>query len=404
MTYRHPNPSTLSRIGFLGLAVALTLAGGCSLKGPKRTQLMKKFDTLEVSSNELRVFIRDTSDRFAGVIEVSADEIIATTDDPRIRYNALVWKSRAIPVAFGALFQPDPLVAVLDSWAFTEQMRQYFTTGEGQDLFGDLQPIAIRAMDLLEKEVRRVARAAAPQGDMEKVRELMQAWAKEFPLHGPTYTRPTLSSHLADLTETKKMGAFKVVGSLSTSLADLTAIITSIAELIPKQARWQAEILFEEKQFDELIETSLADLGTVADSLHVIREVVDDIDTIIPREREAVIDAVRGERLETLDFMEAFVAAERSAVFAEIAKERAVVLEAIRAERLETIEVLQQERAVILNEAEALSERLLDKTEVRIESSIDYLFYRLVQLLAVAGVLGFVAAWVLIRTTRARQA
>jgi hypothetical protein len=47
---------------------------------------------------------------------------------------------------------------------------------------------------------------------------------------------------------------------------------------------------------------------------------------------------------------------------------------------------------------------MLDKTEVRIESSIDYLFYRLVQLLAVAGVLGFVAAWVLLRTTRARQA
>jgi hypothetical protein len=252
--------------------------------------------------------------------------------------------------------------------------------------------------------VRRVARAAAPQGDLEKVNGLMQEWAEEYPIHGPTYTRPTLSSHLADLTETKQMGAFKVVGSLSTSLADLTAIITAIAELIPKQARWQAEILYHEKQFDEVIETSLNDLGTVAESLHVMREVVDDIDTMIPREREAVIDAVRGERLETLDFIETFVAAERAVLFEEIAKERAVVLEAIRAERLETIDVLQQERAVILDEVEAFSDRMLDKTEVRIESSIDYLFYRLVQLLAVAGVLGFVAAWVLLRTTRARQA
>ena len=364
---------------------------------------MRQVGTVEVSSNELRVFIRDTSDRFAGVIEVSADEIIAQTDDPQVRYNALIWKSRAIPVGFDAVFQTDPLVAVLDSWAFAEQLRQYFTTGAGKELFGDQQPIAIRATDLLEAEARRVALKAAPQGDLEKVSEMMRSWAAEYPIHGPTYTRPMLSSHLADLTATENMGAFRVVGSLTTSLADLTAFLTATAELIPKQARWQAEILIAEKEYDELIDQSLDELGTVAESLHVIREVVDDFDTLIPREREAVIDAGRGERLETLDFIEAFVAAERTVVFEEIAKERAVVIEAIRAERLETLEILQQERAIILDEVEALSDEVLDQVEARVESSIDHVFFRLVQLLAIAGVVGFIAAWVLIRTTRTKQ-
>jgi hypothetical protein len=138
------------RAAALGLTLLLVLAGGCSTKGPRQTPIMRQVGGVEVSSNELRVFIRDTSDRFAGVIEVSADEIIAGTDDPQVRYNALIWKSRAIPVGFDAVFQSDPLVAVLDSWAFAEQLRQYFTTGAGKDLFGDQQPIAIRATDLLE--------------------------------------------------------------------------------------------------------------------------------------------------------------------------------------------------------------------------------------------------------------
>ncbi|MHA1470454.1 MAG: hypothetical protein ACTSSP_07835, partial [Candidatus Asgardarchaeia archaeon] len=43
------------------------------------------------------------------------------------REKALLWKMYAIPLAKYAIFQQDPLAALVDAWAFCIQMKQYFT-------------------------------------------------------------------------------------------------------------------------------------------------------------------------------------------------------------------------------------------------------------------------------------
>ena len=87
MKYRHPKLSCVPRIGVLGVAVALVLAVGCSMKGPQKTQLMRQVEHLEVSSNELRVFIRNI------------EEFMSMTDELNEQID-LAFRAEGIEIAF----------------------------------------------------------------------------------------------------------------------------------------------------------------------------------------------------------------------------------------------------------------------------------------------------------------
>ena len=67
----------------------------------------------------------------------------------------------AIPACQRAAFQSDPLAGYLDVWVLCEQMLQYFERGEGRDLFGEWQPIAVGAARQLVEEIKRDLRYAA---------------------------------------------------------------------------------------------------------------------------------------------------------------------------------------------------------------------------------------------------
>jgi hypothetical protein len=86
-----------------------------------------------------------------GEIEETADRIAAGTTNRSVQRAALEWKIEAVPAMRGALFQPDPLTALVDSWALCNQMADYFETGPGNAALGDSSPIAVATCHRLEE-------------------------------------------------------------------------------------------------------------------------------------------------------------------------------------------------------------------------------------------------------------
>ena len=95
---------------------------------------------ITLTQNQIRLRMRALVGPMCGEIEQAADRIAAGTTNRAVQRAALEWKIEAVPAMRGALFQPDPLTALVDSWALCNQMADYFETGPGKTALGDSSP------------------------------------------------------------------------------------------------------------------------------------------------------------------------------------------------------------------------------------------------------------------------
>jgi hypothetical protein len=381
MTRRCQFFSTL--LGALALAGVLTLPVGC-IKAPQQTGLAAQVKEVKVSGTELRLRTHAHADRAMGVIQEAANRIIAETDDPEVRRNALLWKMNAIPAFQKAAFHYDPLVAMVDVRVLTGQMIEFFEDGAGKEVFGDWQPLARKAMETIEVDGRSMAAGFADGKTSRELRPHLEAWVREHPIESLRFNRVSVTPLLAELTETRGRGAGAVMGSLDEGIGDLSDRMKIYADTMPNQARWQAELLIDDLlrsgQLDELLDDfgRLGELtGTLEELTGPLGELALQAPELLERERQILLEAMREERR----VLTGFVDGQRTASFEGIAAERLALLAFVREERIATIEQLHQERLDIMQELEELSVKMLDTSVERTASLIDHLFWRLAQLL-----------------------
>ena len=104
------------------VVVLVVLASACLSSGPQQTRLMKSTE-MTISASALRVQVRSLADRFSGLMEEAGEKVLLSETDPVRRRNALLWLTNGIPAMQQALFQPDPLAALVDAWFLVAQMR-----------------------------------------------------------------------------------------------------------------------------------------------------------------------------------------------------------------------------------------------------------------------------------------
>ena len=98
----------------IALAAALLGLGGCA-SAPKQTPLMDEMGITDATVRELRLRVYDLGISFSAQVEHAADGIMAAADDPVIQRRALLWKVNATTVMNQAVFQIDPLAAIIDA-------------------------------------------------------------------------------------------------------------------------------------------------------------------------------------------------------------------------------------------------------------------------------------------------
>jgi hypothetical protein len=383
-------------------------AAGCAGKAPKQTQFMKSIGTIGITAESLRLQVRDGASPYAGIIEDAADRILLESDDPEIRRKALMWKARAIPIAMIAIFREDPLMALVDIWAYTYQLKQFFEEGAGRDGFGEYQSIAIEACDRLEAAIHALAlEASNEKANLPRARQQLAEFAREYPIESWNFNRETVPAHLDAFEEARQVAGLAVAGKLATDMSDISSRFGILAAQLPAQVAWEAEILAETYVTGDDVDRALADLTDIPMAVDRLRLFAEESADLVLKEKDALLaelEAEDGPLGNVLGETEAFITRERMAIIAELKSERAVVMDAIQADLDELVETLQAERAVVLGEVRAISDDTVGSLSTQIEGAIDHFFLRLVQLLAVLVVLGFVGGYVLVRTARKQAA
>jgi hypothetical protein len=355
--------------GVVAVLLGVVACAACApLSSQRQTDIMAKTGKVSVSGEVLRLRVNDLVDREAGRIEQTADRIIADSTDAAIRRRALVVKVDVIPALYAAGFRADPLAAAMDVWGFAFQFQQYVENGEGRRAFGPEQPQMLACARDVIADVDTVIRSIAIRPEhFDAARTILQNWAASHPVEQTFLARASGAAVVANLRSDER-DVFVTIGAVSDLIEDLSERLNAYAAHLPKQARWQAEILLTETMSTPIVGDALGTLRDVGATARRAQALMDEVPDLLEAEREmlagergAILSDINTQRLQTLQFL----TAERFAVIAAARDERVAVVAAVRLEREALVAALRQERLETLVEVD----KMLDKATTRAMTS-----------------------------------
>ncbi|WP_375760738.1 chemotaxis protein [Corallococcus exercitus] len=374
----------LSPVRVVTVVLLAALGGGCASLEPRRSELATRVGRSDLSVAVMRTRVRDLARRFSGLIEAMADDLALRSGSPSVAAAMLRFKANAVPAVQSTLFKPDPVAALIDTWALLAQLEDSLprsAAGASPELVAH----AHDSLVALESELAAEWREVTGHEDVTQTRDRVHAWAAEHPLTGPLVTRESTTALLASLTDVAGGGLRSTAAGLIEDTRDLTARVDLYATSLPRQARWQAELVATDAMRAPTVQAALAELGRTVDLLDRVGAVAANTPAHIERERRAVLDAVHRERLG----LQEFVTGERQAVLADVGRERQAVVDALHAERVATLQQL-----------DGLARGWVDHAFDRLGPLVDRVFLWLALLLVLLGVGGVLGGLVLTRAWR----
>lgn len=289
----------------LGMAVLTACATDGATSGGLQTLGARR------SFAEVRIRVRALAPPLSGELELLADRLArAMRDDPWHRAETLRIKIDGIPMMQAALFQPDPVVALLDAWTFLAQLEDRVQVlappnEAGRVALGEMQA------RFLELEAR--FQSIWDGLEVEPVRKKVHAWALRHPIERLATRASPVELFAALGPSSQRFG--ELAATLHEETLDLAARIDLQTQWLPKAARWQAELMLLEIQVDPTL--NLLPPEVVSSSIEV-SDMARHFPGLIDAERELAMAGLRAERLA----FESYATGEREAFVRALVRER----------------------------------------------------------------------------------
>jgi hypothetical protein len=390
--------------------MVLLLLGCLSGGTTRRTSTLKSTKNVESSAAELVSRNQSLLGLYSSEIEAAADKIILESPSRTARRQALVWKAEAIPVMQTTLLNTDPVAAVLDTWVFIFQMTTYLEQPAVKQGFGESHSVIAETLKNMDLEMEQVVRTSAPTANIPDLRQRVSAWAEAHPVQSSLAGRQSVDQLVIRKVGEADLGTMTSIKALGESLGDLTARLDSYNIYLPKQARWQAELLIVDVARDPEVSATLSNFGALSTTLAKTSGTLEHMPELVGQTRAAFKEDVdgqrlaaqnffRNERLETLDDLRQ----ERIATVAAMRGERLAATADLRGERQIVLDVLHNERLAAENDLNAASQKAIQDIDTRGRSLIDHFFVRALELVVLTLILCSLVAWVLLRQISAKR-
>jgi len=325
--------------------VAFALATACALNTMPQPSALQQSANLTVMGSALRIEVRALVGPFVGQIEAAADEAARRCgDDPSVRIRSLEWKLNAVGLGQNALLQPDPLVALLDVWAYALQMRDFLSGDRGRAALGACHRDAAAAMDRIAHQELGIATRLAPESAA-GAEQLVERWAAEHPLASLSSPRATAAEMLATASARKDLGALAAIGTFVETVDDVMLRIAAYRETVHKEVRWMGELAAAQAGASDIAARAVADADRIAAAVDQMGALMVTIPALVERERTAAIAAMRDETR--------------------------VTMAAIDAQRIDSLKALQAEADVMMTRVDATSRMMMDRIDATSRMAIE---------------------------------
>jgi hypothetical protein len=310
------------------LAATILASAGCVHLQSQMGLLEETAPTSKLSSRKLRVLLTDYVPRFATGVEQCADRILAEASDVEVRRNALLWKSNAISACFSAAARHDPLAAYLDVWILNRQMTQYFEQTSAAPVFGNWQPLALATSRELEAPLEQIQ--SMLDANASNKGKFVEEFTRLHPITSLYFERASLAAPFIEDIRDPARDVANVVAEFSEDLGEIQRLSALYAEFVPKQARWQAELLFLSAADDTgLLSQPLQSMAVASQAMDRLASTFETIPQIVEREHNAVRELIQDERSEVIHRIDQM----RNTTVADLRLEGAELLRTIHDER-----------------------------------------------------------------------
>ena len=351
------------------LVLSLAFATGCGIfsLGPKQSQLQKEIGGTHMSGAELRLRVRSLALPFSGELETMADAVAATTNDPALKRALLQFKINAIPQMQDALLRTDPVASLVDAWALVLQLRNALRQVDPRL---EIPPEVDATFADMERQLADLWRQMTGKEDVTGIRDTIARWAAEHPLESLA-TRPTTRQLLADVTARAGLTPIQAANELLETTQDVVERLDVQSAFLPKQGRWQAELLLRQMLADPSIFGTLQNQENLLAALNQALATAATAPRWTQDEMRFALQTLHDERLQTQDYVSA---------------ERAAVVDALHAERI-----------AAMDQANQVGAQLVDRAFARADALVDRVLLRLLIFAAVVLALGLLLVLLLLR-------
>jgi len=342
------NRRTATRVH--ALLLILVCLPGCSLLSIKSPE--KPLPRRELNA---RMLTRDYAARFSDSVARAADDIAAHTLNTARQEDSVRWKLSAAAASRQAATQMAPMMALLDSWALSAQMRQFFgSDGAGAQLFGDSQSGARDAAEALEKDAERMAESVTSKTEFASYSQFVAAYVRDYPLRNIDFKRESVLNLWVSQTH-QESTLLSTLGTVPEALGDFADRTRLYSEQLPQETVWRTQLAMRQSDFQELfarMDARLADIAKLAKT-----------------SPEMVHGAVADLRVNLLEvagrFDQSWLLLVRS-----LHDERAALTDEVRAERIELTAAADVERAAIMKDADQTAIRLTEAAWAHLRTQI----------------------------------
>ena len=353
-----------------GSIFLISIFAGCGSVS-QESVLLQNIENARMNSAEVRIRLNDIATRYCLNIENTADKIIAKAENVRVKQNALLWKMYGIPALIKSLSIRDPIAAGTDIWVLIAQMHQFFESGNGRDLFGSQQKIAVDAVKNMESDFINLAAIFNKDSAM-VTKSKVDTWIAEHPIEDIMFNRISTVTVRAQELSRKQLDFSSSIGDMVTSVNNLEDRLTLYADFMPKQARWQAEYLIYELMPDSLKDKPFESLGSMAASIERISRTIEGSPELISSLQEKMMRDINEQRILTIESLQ---------------EERKIILEMIMSERSNVMKEIDRQRLAALDNVSLLTDKSIKSSGDMLVDAADRILIRLIVLIFVGIIL-----------------
>jgi hypothetical protein len=334
----------------------------------------KTKEALLLEGAQLRLDLFRFADVYTSEVVSTANEIARSTEDSKVREFALIWKVRVASGLHAVTLDPDPRVAMVNTWMVTVQHRMFFTTFDaGKAVFGVQQEKAVQVAFKMENDLENLIRQYIPEEIFDAAKSNIEELAIEYPvvmrsgadsLRIGDVSRTARESGLGDILSLPlaPLTGMQGVGTTSDAvdrIGVILAIISKIFEDMPRHVRWQTEALMLELENSKSIEDFRKTLARVDE--HTV--------------------SLRADVTRATDFVESIpneLSKQQVELFEHVAKERMAISNEMD-EKIDRIDQkLEKQRETFQKFFSKQQDVLLEATELRMHNVIRNIFVKLV--------------------------
>jgi hypothetical protein len=335
----------------------------------------------------MRTDTRQFAAQMSESVQRTADAIAAQSTDAAVRAAALRWKLGTSVAIRRAAYRTIPRHALVDTWAFAEQMERFFREGNGRELFGERQSEAVKETARLAEEARALAARHLDSTQLARNGDLVRAQAANEPLADLDFVRApvALSAVLAGAQPPA------TAGSATDVAADAIERFDLYGHSIPDEARWRTELLIGESGIKGSDVVRL--LSRTEETLHRIYELAE----TEPGKAAAMLEEARADLqrgwaqvdqrwVETLGVLQV----ERAALARTLESAQTALDATIQRERTAFYAALSQERTGLAADAERYTLRIVEEARSVAREAVVWFFGLIALVLGTTFAIGFV--------------